>query len=158
MSNTDGDNSSREVADKLAVTEALYRYAAGIDLRDRALLTSALAEDAVLDLGPATARAGFEYPVLEGSEAIVSALSDSLSLIDTTHSVSNPRVSVEGDKAHLEAIVAAQHLPRDDHSRHILMTNRYDIELVRGDGVWLIHRLTADNIWLEGDRTVLLGV
>ncbi|MDX1725713.1 MAG: nuclear transport factor 2 family protein [Pseudomonas sp.] len=147
-----------ETADKLAVVETLYRFAAGIDLRDRDLLASAFADDAISDFRPAAAKAGFEYPVLEGREIIVAALSDALSLIDTTHSVNNPRVSVDGDKAHLEALVEAQHVPQNDHSRHYLMKNRYDVELMRKGEVWLIQRVTIDNVWRTGDPGVLSGV
>lgn len=78
-------------------------------------------------------------------------MADSLAALDTTHSVSNPRVDLDGDTARLEAIVACQHLPRGDHSRHVLMTNRYDVELVRGGEGWLIQRVTVDNAWTEGD-------
>lgn len=147
-----------ETADKLAVVDTLYRFAAGIDLRDRELLASAFVEDAVSDFRPAAAKAGFEYPVLEGRDLIVAALSDSLSRIDTTHSVSNPRVIVEGDTARLEAIVEAQHLPEHDHSRHYLMKNRYDVELVRRGAIWQIQRVTVDNVWRTGDPGVLAGV
>lgn len=158
MSVNDETTLFQTTADKLAVVEALYRYTAGIDLNDIALLASAFAEDATLDLRPATAKAGFEYPVIEGRASIVAALSGSLKAIDTTHSVSNPRASVSGDRAQLEAIVAAQHLDQNDHSRHVLMTNRYDIELVRDGDVWVIQRLTADNAWTQGDPSVLAGV
>ncbi|WP_413740460.1 nuclear transport factor 2 family protein [Sodalis sp. RH14] len=146
-----------QTADTLAVVEALYRFAAGIDLRDTDLLASALAEDAVSDFRPAAAKAGFEYPVLEGRETIVTALSNALSQLDTTHSVSNPRVCINGDKAHLEALVEAQHVARNDNSRHYLMKNRYNVELVRRDQVWLIQRNTVDNVWRTGDPTVLAG-
>jgi hypothetical protein len=144
-----------ETTDKLAVTETLYRFAAGIDLRDRDLLASAFAEDAISDFRPAAAKAGFEFPVLEGRETIVEALSTSLRSLDTTHSVSNPRVRVDGDLAHLEAIVEAQHVPSQDHTRHYLMKNRYDVELVRADGSWVIQRVTIDNVWRDGDPSVL---
>lgn len=160
MTNQSNDSASshRETADRLSVFDALYRFAAGIDLRDRDLLSSALTADAVSDFGPAAAKAGFEYPVLEGRETIVAALATSLSLLDTTHSVSNPRVELTGDTARLDAIVEAQHLPRNDHSRHYLMKNRYDVEMVRQDEGWLIQRLTVDNVWCDGDITVLSGV
>jgi septum formation inhibitor-activating ATPase MinD len=147
-----------ETSDKLAVVEALYRFAAGIDLRDKDLLASSLADNAVSDVRLAAAKAGFEYPVLEGKETIVAALLNSLSQLVTTHSVSNPRVSVDGDSARLEALVEAQHLPREDHSRHYLMKNRYDVELVRQGKVWLIRRTTVDNFWRTGDPAVLSGV
>jgi hypothetical protein len=146
---------AQQVADKLAVVDALYRFAAGIDLNDRALLASALAENAISDFRPAAAKAGFEYPVIQGREAIVTALSTSLSKLDTTHSVSNPRVSVDGDKALLEALVEAQHVPRDATSRHYLMKNHYKVDLVRQGSDWVIQRTVVDNIWCDGDLEVL---
>lgn len=125
---------------------------------DADLLASVFADNAVSDFGPAAAKAGFKYPVLQGRATIVGALSSSLSGFDTTHSVSNPRASIDDDTAQLEAIVEAQHLPRHDLSRHYLMKNRYDVKLVRQDGVWLIERVTVDNVWRSGDVTVLAGV
>ncbi|WP_295711520.1 nuclear transport factor 2 family protein [Mucilaginibacter sp.] len=148
----------QETADKFAVVETLYRFAAGIDLRDSNLLASAFAKDAISDFGPAARKAGFEYPVLEGRVAIVAALTGSLSKIDTTHSVSNPRVFINGDKAVMDALVEAQHLPSNDHSRHYLMKNRYDVELIRQEDVWIIQRVTIDNVWRSGDPSVLTDI
>lgn len=147
-----------ETADKFAVVETLYRFAAGIDLRDNKLLSSAFAENAVSDFRPAGKKAGFEYPVLEGRGAIVAALTGSLALIDTTHSVSNPRVVIDGDKAVMDALVEAQHLPSNDHSRYYLMKNRYDVELIRQENAWVIQRVTIDNVWRSGDPSVLTGI
>nr|WP_180204745.1 nuclear transport factor 2 family protein [Pseudomonas sp. SbOxS1]NYU04740.1 nuclear transport factor 2 family protein [Pseudomonas sp. SbOxS1] len=147
-----------DAADQLAVVDTLYRFAAGIDLRDKALLACAFTQDAVSDFRPAAAKAGFEYPVLEGRDVIVAALSSALGQVDTTHSVSNPRVKIEGDKAHLDALVEAQHVLRNDPTRHYLMKNRYDVDLVRlGEG-WSIQRLTVDNVWRTGDIAVLMGI
>lgn len=146
---------TNEAADKLAVVDTLYRFAAGIDLRDKSLLSSSLAENAVLDFGPAGAKAGFEYPVIEGRDFIVAALTASLATLDTTHSVTNPRVTIDGDRARLDALVEAQHVPREDHTRHYLMKNRYDVELARKGDVWVITRNTVDNVWRSGDPAVL---
>ncbi len=139
---------AHQAADKLAVVEALYRFAAGIDLRDKDLLVSALTDDAVSDFRPAAAKAGYEYPVIQGRDNIVSALSTSLSSLDTTHSVTNPRVTIDGDTARL-------HVPRSDHSRYYLMKNRYEVELVRDGEGWLIKRTIVDNVWRSGDLAVL---
>lgn len=151
-------SSLAQAADKLAVVEALHRFAAGIDLRDRELLSSSLAENAVSDFRPAAAKAGFEYPVIEGRDAIVSALSTSLSSLDTTHSVTNARVILDGDTARMDALVEAQHVPRNDPTRHCLMKNRYDVELARNGEVWVITRNTVDNVWRSGDIAVLSGI
>ncbi|MDR5763127.1 nuclear transport factor 2 family protein [Caballeronia sp. LZ035] len=146
---------TNEAADKLAVVDALYRFAAGIDLRDRNLLSSSLAENAVSDFRQAAAKAGFDYPVIEGRDVIVEALTVSLATLDTTHSVTNPRVTIAGETARLDALVEAQHVPRGDHTRHYLMKNRYDVELARKGDVWVITRSTIDNVWRSGDPAVL---
>ncbi|MGA1803386.1 nuclear transport factor 2 family protein [Rhizobium sp. HT1-10] len=145
----------QDAADRLAVVEALYRFTAGIDLRDTNLLASSLAENAVSDFRPAAAKAGFDYPVIEGRDVIVAALTTSLATLDTTHSVSNPRVAIDGDTARMDVLVEAQHVPRSDPSRHYLMKNRYDVELIRAGNVWVITRNTVDNVWRTGDLTVL---
>lgn len=147
-----------EAADKLAVVETLYRFAAGIDLRDAGLLASAFSVDAVSDFRPAAAKAGFEYPVLEGRDNIVTALVGSLKSLDTTHSVTNPRATIDGNMARLDALVEAQHVTSGDPSRNYLMKNRYDVELVRSDDAWVIQRVTIDNVWRSGDPTVLAGI
>ena len=146
-----------DTADQLAVIDALYRFAAGIDLRDAALLSSAFMEYAVSDFGPAAAKAGFEFPVLEGREVIVATLFGALGQVDTTHSVSNPRVTFEGAKAHLDALVEAQHVLKNDPARHYLMKNRYAVALIRHGAGWRIERVTVYNVWRTGDSGVLIA-
>jgi hypothetical protein len=158
MPDTVPNPSSDSAADRLAVVEALYRFAAGIDQRDWHLLASALAENVVSDFGPASAKAGFDYPVIEGRDTLIAALSGSLGHLDTTHSVSNPLVTINGDTAHLDALVEAQHVPVNDPSRHYLMKNRYDVELTRQGDIWIITRNTVDNVWRSGDVTVMSGI
>ena len=148
----------KTATEKFAVIDTLHRFAAGIDLKDNALLASAFTANAVSDFRPAAAKAGFEYPVLEGRDGIVGALSAALGQLDTTHSVSNARVTLDGDNARLDALVEAQHVPQSDPSRHYLMKNRYDVELLREEGVWLIQRVTVDNVWRSGDPAVLAGI
>jgi len=97
-----------------ALADTLYRFPAGIDLRDAALFSSAFTEDAISDFRPAGAEAGFEYPMLQGRETIAEALSSSLAALDTTHSFSNTRVVVDGDTARADVLVEAQHVLRVD--------------------------------------------
>lgn len=147
-----------DLRDRFAVIDTLYRFAAGIDQRDQALLASAFTDDAVSDFGPAAAKAGFDYPVLTGRDTIVATLAAALAQLDTTHTVGNPRVVIDGDRAQLDALVEAQHVPRDYPSRHYLMKNRYDVRLVRSGATWRIARVTVDNVWPSGDPAVLAGV
>ena len=89
---------------------------------------------------------------------MVAALSHALAGIDTTHSVSNARVTLHGDTATLGALVEAQHVPAADPARHYLMKNRYEVLLARVEERWLIRRITVDNVWRTGDLSVLAGV
>jgi len=57
MSNIDDAKVPSEAYDKIVIAEALYRFAAGIDLKDRDLLMSAFADDAFSNFGPAAAKA-----------------------------------------------------------------------------------------------------
>jgi hypothetical protein len=81
---------------------------------------------------------GVEIPVFKGRDNIVSSIGGALAEIDTTHTVTNIRVSLEGDNATLFALVEAQHLPKSDHSRNLLLKNFYWVSLERAGGRWAI--------------------
>jgi len=57
-----------------------------------------------------------------------------------------PQYQDRGDTAKLYAIVEAQHLPPNDHSRHCLMKNQYDVNLVRNGDHWVIENMLIDNV------------
>ncbi|MDX3360813.1 nuclear transport factor 2 family protein [Streptomyces griseoaurantiacus] len=155
------DDRLQLLTDHAAIADALHRYAAGLDHGDADLLASALTEDAVVDLTPATGRIGLEFPVLKPREAVVGALIPAVGPLDTSHVISNIRATVDGDTARVRCYAMAQHyLPQEgpgpDRTRHALMMNRYDADLTRDGRTWRISRLTIDNAWFEGDETVLL--
>jgi hypothetical protein len=140
-----------ELADRIEIIDALYRFGLGQDLQDRDLFASAFASDAELDFRPAAGRIGIESDMMTGRDTIVDII---LGLfrdrVDTTHVVTNPRVEIAGDRARLTAIVEAQHLLKADHSTHALLKNLYDVETVRGEGRWLLRRVRIDNVWYVG--------
>lgn len=141
----------------MEIVDVLYRFATGIDDNDTALLGSAFTPDAVLDFSPYARKMGLDLPRLEGRARITSFLGTNAGPQTTTHVVTNPRAMVEGNRAHLRALVEATHLPPQDHTRRCQMKNRYEAELLRDGARWRIRRLTIDNAWFEGDPAVLLG-
>jgi hypothetical protein len=148
--------------DRLAVIDALYRYAAGLDDDDTAMLESALTEDAAVDLTSAVTKLGMEFPVLEPREVVVSTLLAAVGPLDTSHSLSNLRVQVDGDRAEVRCYAQAQHFlpgvgPDPAHLRHALMMNRYDAALRRDGSDWRIARLNIDLVWFDGDPAVLVS-
>ncbi|MBC8138020.1 MAG: nuclear transport factor 2 family protein [Fibrella sp.] len=150
-------NSIASPADHLEVMDALYRFGAGVDHNDPALIASAFGEDIVVDFGPCGRKMGLEFPVLTGHETVVGFLSANAGAQTTSHVITNGRVHVEGNVARLRALVNATHLPRDDHSRRCQMMNWYEVELVRDGRLWRMRRLVIDSAWFTGDTQVLLG-
>jgi hypothetical protein len=145
-------------ADRAAIVDALYRFGAGQDLRDRPLLESAFAEDASLDFTAAAAKLGATIPVFQGRQAIAETIMAATEPLDTTHTITNVRVTAhDGSRATVTALIEAQHLPRGDHSRHLLLKNRLSVELVREEEYWVIQHMRFDNAWRTGDPTVLFA-
>ncbi|MEV4570461.1 nuclear transport factor 2 family protein [Nonomuraea sp. NPDC049419] len=155
---TDADAVVEELRDRAEILDALYRFGLGQDLKDKALFASAFAADAELDFRPAAAKWDGRPPVMSGRDTIVTTILTMFTdRVDTTHQVTNPRITVDGDTARLTALVEAQHLLTADHTAFALLKNPYDAELVRDGRRWVIHRLRIDNAWYTGDPTAIFG-
>ena len=142
--------------DHILIVDALYRFGAGQDLSDRTLFESAFAHDAVLDFMQPAKRLGVDLAVFKSRAAIADAIFAAIAELDTTHTVTNPRITdYDGRHATLTALVEAQHLPRADHTRHLLLKNIYRVELSRAVDAWVIDHMKIDNVWMEGDAKVL---
>ena len=146
---------ARTSGDYLEVIDLLYRFAAGQDLRDKKLFRSAWTAQAELDFVQPAKRLGIDLPPFKGGDHITEAILGSIAPLTTTHTVTNPRVTIDGDNASLFALVEAQHLPREDHTRHLLLKNFYWCDVVREGGEWRICRMRIENAWMEGDAKVL---
>lgn len=146
------------IADLHEIIDALYRFAAGQDEHDRELFESAFAFDATVDFSEPASRFGVDLPPFVGRAVITDTIMTTTAALDTTHTVTNPRVRIEQDRAFLSALVEAQHLPKRDHSRHLLLKNRYSLELGRSGRRWVIEHMRIENIWFTGDPGVLLPV
>lgn len=111
---------------------------------------------ATLDFTQPARRLGAQIAVFEGRRALADAVFSAIGDLDTTHTVTNPRVTTyDGRQATLFALVEAQHLPRHDHARHLLLKNIYTTRLSRQGARWVIDHLRIDNVWMTGDPTVL---
>ena len=101
---TDGEE-FKDVAAKLAITEALTRYCRGIDRCDIAALKSAFWPDAVANYGQADQNAW------AWGEATLNALR---TMERTQHAISNILIEVNGDKATSETYCRAYHEVKTD--------------------------------------------
>jgi hypothetical protein len=123
-----------DLQDRLDVIDTLYRFAAGLDEKDADLFASVV-----------------------GRDAIVSTFIAALEPHTTSHFVTNPRVTVDGDTAKAYTLTQATHLTRPDHDKRITAINHYEVDLERQDGRWVITRLVINNVWWTGDVSVLTG-
>jgi hypothetical protein len=143
-------------ADFIAIVDALYRFGAGQDLRDRALFESAFSLDAVLDFTQPARLLGVDIAPFAGRSAIAESVFTAIDGLDTTHTVTNPRVTAfDGAHAGLYALVEAQHLPREDLSRHLLLKHIYMLKLSRQGDAWAIDHMRIEMVWFTGDPAVL---
>jgi hypothetical protein len=78
-------------------------------------------------------------------------------VVDTTHVVTNPRVSIDGDTARLSAIVDAQHLLSSDHGKFALLKNFYETELIRAGSVWVLRCIRISDSWYRGEPALFFG-
>ncbi len=143
-------------AERTEIIDALYRFGAGQDLHDRELFDSAFSVDATLDFTGPARRLGTTLPIFQGRQAIGDTIFETITRLDTTHTITNPRVTAyDGRHATLFALVEAQHLPHNDHGRHLLLKNIYTVALSKRGTGWTIDRMHIDNVWMTGDPTVL---
>ena len=143
-------------ADFIAIVDALYRFGAGQDLRNRALFESAFSLDAVLDFTQPARLLGVDIAPFMGRSAIAESVFTAIDDLDTTHTVTNPHITAfDGARSELYALVEAQHLPRGDDSRHLLLKHIYTLKLSRPVGEWTIDHMRIDMVWFAGDPAVL---
>ena len=145
--------------DRYEIADTLHRYAFGLDHGDADSLASAFTEDCLFDFKSARAKLGIGFNKLTGRAAIVETLLPILGPLDTSHTVSNLQIEINGDSATLHAYVMAQHfMPREgarSGSENALLMNRYDCELVRDGQKWRFKRVTIDNAWAQGNPDIL---
>jgi hypothetical protein len=145
--------------DRYEIADALHRYAFGLDYDDANVFASALAEDCILDFGPADEKLHLDFPLITGRQAILDSVLPLIGPLDTSHTASNLQIEIRDDCATLSACVMSQHfMPREGSRRgaeNALLMNRYDCELARDGQKWRFKRITIDNIWSQGDPQIL---
>lgn len=138
-------------AARTAIADALYRFAAGLDLDDRALFEGSLTLMATLDMCAIGRKLEAPLPVLRGRDTICNALLPTLTTLDTSHTVTNLRIiACDGDTAEVSALIEAQHVARTAPRDHFLMKNFCTASVRRGDDGWRIDGLVLENSWMTG--------
>lgn len=146
---------STPLSGREAVADALYRCIWGIDTNDLEMYRSAFT-------------AGCKMTLNDVPLEVVSGCYENLAKLDTTHGVTNMRISLgeEGSTASMTATVTANHYRRGEGLREdgdvpsLLVGALYRIELERdgtndGGRVWKIKEFHIKSVWREGTLKVI---
>ena len=139
--------------DEREVCDAHYRFAEGIDLRNWVIYRSAFTDTLTFDY--TSYRPGSTGTV--AADAWVSRARQRFeTLAATQHTMSNPRVQVDGDRATCTMYVEAWHSVAEVGTPvHCTLGGRYVNDLVRCGQEWRIEVLRLEVRWVQGDRSIL---
>jgi 3-phenylpropionate/cinnamic acid dioxygenase small subunit len=135
--------------DRAEIIDVCVRYATALDSRQWELLATCFEPDARVEFE------GFE-PVA-GIEALVATCRAVLEPLDATqHLIGNHVVTVDGDEAHSQCYLQAQHVrsgaPGGDN---YIMAGTYTDDLRRGADGWRITRRRLSITWTSGNPAVV---
>ncbi|KAL5600592.1 hypothetical protein FOVSG1_008404 [Fusarium oxysporum f. sp. vasinfectum] len=143
-----GDLTERE-----AISDALYRAVLSFDHADEALFLSAITDDIDAKMPASTAHGIAEFKA---------AVFDRVSKLHTTHFLSNVRINIESSSTATATCSAlAQHVRpgqgADPSSAKLTSGAFYACDMVKVRHLWKMKTWKANNIWLDGDPTILAG-
>jgi hypothetical protein len=130
------------LVDRLAITDALYRYGSCIDRRDNAGLHAVLADDV-------HAQYGNRDPIV-GADALVHWIDQSTKgCLWQHHFLSVYEIDVDGDEASALVYHMSHRVLEDDPAAAHVLVGRYHDVLRRGADGWQIGALLLEILWAE---------
>ncbi len=147
------DPGLQHLLDREAIRETVYRYATGIDTRDWELYRSILADPVRIDFSswngrPAADTAADDW--VAGVRVLFTGLDA------TQHSMSNPIVEVDGDRAVCTVYMQAAHFLHSDRGDDsFTIGGHYRDTLIRTGEGWRIDGVTLTVTWRRGNEGVM---
>lgn len=149
----DQDAALRWLVDRAEIAETVYLYATGIDTRDFELFRSIFTDEVGLDFGSFS---GGPVEVLTLDQWIGRLRRVFPGFDATQHSLSNPRITVDGDRATCIVYMQAEHfLANDDGDGSYAVGGYYTDELVRTPGGWRISKVALTVLWHRGNAHIM---
>lgn len=143
------------LTDRALITDVMSAYATGLDARDWELWRSIFLNEVIFDLSSWTGQA--PRP-LDTDRVVAGQARIFAELTFTQHSITNHRITIDGDRARVLAHMRAEHWidagPPEGSDRYT-MYGYYDDKLVRTDGGWKIAEMQLNVTRTEGNRWVM---
>jgi SnoaL-like domain len=141
-------------ADKLAVAETLYRYAAAVDRRDWALYRSLFTDSVTIDFS--SFDPDLRPRVLRADDWVAGLVPLFTGLAATQHTMTNPLAAVDGDAATITMSMQAHHVhDPDDPASWYTVGGYYDDTLARDGSRWLLTGVCLTVTWRAGDPAIM---
>jgi hypothetical protein len=139
----------RRLSDRLEIIDLFYRFAAGMDGQDWALLGSVWSDDAVVDHTGTHWGKGLVEELQHGREEVMRVMKKGVSRHFVSHHViTNPRIKLDGDRARAVTYLTSVHL--DDPEKPTTHEDHgawYLAELVRTNEGWRIKYIKHISLW-----------
>lgn len=139
--------------DHTEITRRVYEYAYGIDTRDWGLYRSIFADEITVDFSSYNGNPAATMT----ADAWVAGVKVLFTGLDATqHSMSNPLVDVDGDRARCRMYMQAEHFFLNvQGSQDFALGGYYDDRLVRTGAGWKIAAVTLNVLWNRGNRHIM---
>ena len=139
--------------DHQAICEVRYRYALGLDTRDWELYRSIFVDDVEIDFSSFSGESG---GTLRADDWVATCRVFFTGLDASQHVMTNPMVTVDGDRAHCRMYMTADHyFANDQGGDRFVIGGYYDDRLVRTGDAWLLEAVTLTMFWQRGNRQVM---
>jgi SnoaL-like domain len=147
------DALAQQLLDRIEVTEAVYRYAQGIDSRDWLMYRSIFGVEVFIDFSSFNGQPATKIP----SDDWVARVRPLFMGLDATqHTMTNPIVQIDGDDATCTMYMRADHvLTRDSGEVWFSIGGYYVDTLRRTQDTWLITGVTLNVRWSKGDPSIM---
>jgi hypothetical protein len=140
--------------DFIDICDLCYRYATGVDSRDWAVYRAIFTDRVVFDFSSFNGRPASEMAAddwVAGIKPLFTALAA------TQHSMTNPRLTVDGDDAVLTMYMQAEHiLDPDDPTSWFTVGGYYTNRFRRTGGHWQICGVTLTILWRRGRPEIMV--
>ena len=139
--------------ERITVAQTVYNYAMGIDTRDWDLYRSIFADEVVMDFASWN---DIPSHVIRADLLRENIRTYFAGLDATQHSMTNPQVTIDGDRARCVVYMQAEHFLNDQQpARRFTIGGYYTNELVRAGHGWKLVSVKLTVLWTRGDRSFM---
>lgn len=139
--------------ERITIAQTVYKYATALDNRDWELHRSIFTDEVEMDF-ESWNRIPLHRIAADDLKANIRVFFAGLDA--TQHSMSNPTVTIDGDRAECIVYMQAEHFLHDTApSRRFVIGGYYTDQLIREAGGWKISAVKLTVLWQQGDRSFM---